>query len=93
MAIFRGSQSKTGGILKNCLALIQLFHLRTLYQITGYADYVAVAGVEGQVAQIHFESAFDNIQYVFRIAVYRQVDGEDIAGAGSKIFMKVLQYL
>lgn len=93
MTVLGSSQPQTGCVLENGLSLIQFFHFRAFYQITGHSDHIAVAGIEGQIAQIHFKGPLNDIQHIFRVAVHRHIDWENISGSGGKIPVEMLKHL
>ena len=78
MAISCRAKSQCSGILKDSLTASQFLQLRTFYQITGYTDHIAVAGIEGQVTQIHLEGTFDEIIDDANNLLAKGVDGIDL---------------
>ena len=93
MAISGCTQAQSCSILQNSLAASQLFKLGTFYKVTGHTDHIAVAGVEGQITQIHLERSFDNVQYIFWIPMNSHINRENISRSGGEIFMKFLQHV
>lgn len=92
MSVLRSSKSKPCCILENCKTAVQFLHLRAFHQIAGYPDYIAVAGIEGQVSQILVERAFNNIQYKLRILMHCHVNREDVTGSGWEILVESAQH-
>ena len=93
MAISGCTQAQSCSILQNSLAASQLRKLGTFYKVTGHTDHIAVAGVEGQITQIHLERSFDNVQYIFWIPMNSHINRENISRSGGEIFMKFLQHV
>ena len=74
------AHTKCGRILQDIFALLELFDLRTLYQIAGNADDIAVSRIEGQITDTFTERTLDDIEQELVILMYRRIDRENITG-------------
>ena len=80
MSIVLRSHTKCGCILQDILTLLELFDLRTLYQIAGNADDIAVGRIEGQITDTFAEGNLDDIEQELVVLMYRRIDRENITG-------------
>ena len=81
------------GIVFYIFSAFQLQDFRLLYKISGNTDYIGITGVEGKIPQIFLKAALNDIQYKFRISVYRHVNRENVARSGGEVFMEMRKYL
>ena len=80
MSIVLRSHTKCGCILQDILTLLELFDLRTFYQIAGNADDIAVGRIEGQITDTFTERTLDDIEQELVVLMYRRINRENITG-------------
>lgn len=72
------AHTKCSRILQDILTLLELFDLRTLYQIAGNADDIAVGRIEGQITDTFAEGTLDDIEQELVVLMYRRINRENI---------------